>query len=337
MGEWLMYNIGLTYNLRKGVNNAVEDEEAELDDWQTVEDIKKAIESLGCNVILLEATGDIIYEIPKYKIDIVFNFAEGLKGRGREAQIPALLNLLKIPFTGSDETTLGVALDKALAKKIVSYSGIKTPKFQLFFSPNEKLKKTLKFPLIVKPNAEGSSKGISDTAIAENEKELKELIERNIKNYNQSALVEEFIKGREFTIGLIGNRDSLEILPIMEIIFKNTPTKYNFYSYKVKKESSKFIKYVCPAKLLPQEERKIKRFGQRIFNALQCQDVARIDLRLSEEDNEPYFLEINPLPGLVKGYSDLPLIAESIGISYEELIKKILNAALKRYNMKEIC
>jgi D-alanine-D-alanine ligase len=123
----------------------------------------------------------------------------------------------------------------------------------------------------------------------------------------------------------------------MEIIFKNTPTKYNFYSYKVKKESSKFIKYVCPAKLLPQEERKIKRFGQRIFNALQCQDVARIDLRLSEEDNEPYFLEINPLPGLVKGYSDLPLIAESVGISYEELIKKILNAALKRYNMKEIC
>lgn len=327
--------VGLTYNLKTGVQTLNEDDQAELDDWETVNKIKEALDSAGCEVHLLEATSNIINTIQSESIDIVFNFAEGLKGRGREAQIPALLNLLSIPFTGSDETTLAVALDKALAKKIVAHENIKTANFQVFFSKKDKLKKGLKFPLIVKPNAEGSSKGIIDTSIANNQDELYSLVIRIIDHYNQPALVEEYIDGREFTVGILGNGEDIEILPIMEINFNDDKGK-GFYSYRVKKHSIDLVSYTCPANLTAEEERSIKKFAKKVYNALQCNDVARIDLRLSKMDNKPYFIEINPLPGLVDGFSDLTLIAKAAGMKYEDLIVRILNEALKRYGMATI-
>lgn len=329
-----MYTVGLTYNLRKGAVTT-EDEEAEFDDYSTVEAIKSAIEGLGCNVVLLEATSEIISEIPKHNIDIVFNFAEGLRGRGREAQIPALLNLLRIPFTGSDETTLGVALDKALAKKVVTFSRVKTPKFQVFFSAEDKLHRNLKFPLIAKPNAEGSSKGIMDKAKVENLSELKEAVARIVDVYKQPALVEEFIEGREFTVGVLGNGESIEMLPILEAKFLDTG-KFGFYSYHVKKHCHDYAEYSCPADITGEMAKKIRRMAIKVYNALECKDVARIDIRYSTAENEPYFIEINPLPGLQPGFSDLPTIAQAAGISYPELIKKILNSALLRYGMKPI-
>lgn len=327
-------NVALTYNLKRNTKSLNIDDEAELDDMETVNDIKSALESAGCNVVLLEATGEIINTISREKIDIVFNFAEGLKGRGREAQIPALLNMLSIPFTGSDETTLAVALDKALAKKVVAFDNIRTPKFQVFFSGGEKLNKKLKYPLIVKPNAQGSSKGIIDTSIAKNDDELYELVNRIIRNYNEPALVEEYIEGREFTVGLLGNGEDLEVLPIMEIAFKDSDG-IGFYSYNVKK-NTEAISFKCPAQLTKKEEREIKNFAKKIFYALECRDVARIDLRLSEQDKKPYFIEINPLPGLVDGFSDLTLIWKSMGNEYKDLIIRILNEALKRYGMETI-
>jgi D-alanine-D-alanine ligase len=328
-------NVALTYNLKKNELSNNYDDEAEFDDIETVNGIKDSLEKYGCNVILLEATGEIIKKIQDEKIDIVFNFAEGLKGRGREAQIPALFNMLGIPFTGSDETTLGVGLDKALSKRVVSSVGVKTPKFQLFFNGKEKLKKTLDFPLIVKPNAQGSSKGIIDKSVAKSEEELFELVNRIIDNYKEPVLVEEYIEGREFTVGLIGNGDDVEVLPIMEISFdKSNDT--GFYSYNVKKDSETKTNFTCPANLTKKEEKTIKNFALKIYKVLECKDVARIDLRVSNKDNQPYFIEINPLPGLIDGFSDLTLIWKSMGNNYEDLIRRILNEALKRNNMDVI-
>ncbi|MBA1333639.1 MAG: D-alanine-D-alanine ligase and related ATP-grasp enzymes-like [Firmicutes bacterium] len=327
--------VGLTYNLKSDVLTLNEDDQAEFDDLDTVNDIKRALESAGCIVYPMEATGSIINTIQSERIDIVFNFAEGLKGRGREAQIPALLNMLSIPFTGSDETTLAVALDKALAKKVIAHENIKTANFQVFFSKNDRLKKGMKYPLIVKPNAEGSSKGIIDTSIANNNQELYSLVERIVVHYNQPALVEEYIDGREFTVGILGNGDNIEILPIMEINFNKENGK-GFYSYRVKKHSIDLLSYTCPALLTPDEERMIKKFAKKVYSALQCNDVARIDLRLSKADNKPYFIEINPLPGLADGFSDLTLIIRAAGMKYDDLIIRILNEALKRYGMDTI-
>lgn len=327
--------VGLTYNLKTDTKTPNEDDQAEYDDWETVSNIKNALEGAGCSVLLMEATGSIINTLQSEKIDIVFNFAEGLKGRGREAQIPALLNLLSIPFTGSDETTLAVALDKALAKKIVSHEHVRTAAFQVFFSSRDKIRKGLKFPLIVKPNAEGSSKGIIDTSIAHNEQELYYLVSRIIDNYDQPALVEEYIDGREFTVGILGNGDNTEILPIMEINFENSQSN-KFYSYRIKKQSLELLSYTCPARITADEERAINKMARKVYQSLQCNDVARIDLRLSKADNKPYFIEINPLPGLVDGYSDLTLISRAAGMSYQQLIVRILNEALKRYGMPTV-
>lgn len=328
------YQIALTYNLKSHASVRNEDDEAEYDTFETVNKIKEAIEKTGCRVTLIEATSAIVKEIQDQPIDLVFNFAEGLKGRGRESQVPALLSLLSIPFTGSDETTLAVGLDKALSKRVVSTENIKTPRFQVFFEAEEPLKKSLKFPLIVKPNAEGSSKGIIDSSIAYDEKSLRELVGRILVRYEEPALVEEYIEGREFTVGIIGNGKSAEVLPPMEILFKRTDSP--FYSYRVKKNSETFISYECPAKIEPALQKKIDKFALKIFSTLQCRDVARIDLRVSDRDGEPYFIEINPLPGLVDGYSDLTLIARSISMEYDELIRRILNEALKRYGMEEV-
>jgi D-alanine-D-alanine ligase len=327
--------VGLTYNLRRNVPTANEDDQAEYDDLETVLQIKTALEEAGCEVLLMEATSGIVSILQSQDVDIVFNFAEGLKGRGREAHIPALLNLLSIPFTGSDETTLAVALDKALTKIIVSHANVRTPNFQLFFGKNDKLKKSLKFPLIVKPNAEGSSKGIIDNSIATNHEELASLVERVTSLYKQPALVEEYIEGREFTVGILGNGDSLEVLPILEAHFDKSGSR-GFYSYRVKKHSSNFVAYTCPASLTPGEEKSIKKLAVNVFKALQCNDVARIDLRVSAADNKPYFIEINPLPGLADGFSDLPLIAKTAGMEYNQLIIRILNEALVRYGMDTV-
>jgi len=328
------YVIALTYNLKDESNLVNEDDEAEFDSIETVTAIKQAIEKSGCKVIPMEAKRSIVNEIQNHHIDMVFNFAEGLKGRGRESQVPALLNFLSIPFTGSDETTLAIGLDKALSKRIAMTENIRTPKFQIFFDSSELLKKSLEFPLIVKPNAEGSSKGIIDASIAYDEESLRKLIDRILSYYNEPALVEEYIPGREFTIGLIGNGKSLEVLPPMEILFEKDENP--FYSYNVKKHSENFISYECPAKIEPKLERKIKKLALKIFSSLQCRDVARIDIRVSDKDGEPYFIEINPLPGLIEGFSDLTIIARSASMDYDQLIQRILNEALKRYGMDEI-
>jgi D-alanine-D-alanine ligase len=268
------------------------------------------------------------------KLDLVFNIAEGLSGRNREAQVPALCELVGVPYTGSDSATLALALDKALAKRILKQHGILTPEFQVMTTGREKLSPPLqaKFPLIVKPNAEGSSKGIASSGVVDDEPALRAAVKEVLDRYRQPALIEEYISGREFTVGLLGDKRP-RMLPPMEICFKDRTKLRPIYDYEIKQEWEKHVTYECPAKLLPAELRSVERAARETFTALDCRDVARIDLRMDDK-GAVYVLEVNPLPGLTPDYSDLVLIGKAAGIDYRTLIGEILAGALKRLREK---
>ena len=319
--------VGFTYNLKRSKS----EKEAEFDSLATIKAIKKALNDAGYNVKLLEVNKSLPKKLVNSHLDIIFNIAEGANGRSREAQVPALLDFYNLKFTGSDATTLGVCLDKALTKQVVMSGNIKTPAFQLVKGETFKLNPDMKFPLIVKPNAEGSSKGISKISVVNDAAELQMVVMNLWDMYKQPVLVEEYIKGREFTVGVLGNGDDLKALRPMEVEFLQKSDS-SIYDYSVKQDYDDKVSYVCPARLTPMEEAVMTNTAKDIFNILDCKDVARIDFRLSD-DNELYFIEINPLPGLAPGYSDLPMQAQSNGISYDELVKVILNNALKRYGM----
>jgi len=329
------YNIGLIYNLKKGIRTKVIDEEAEYDSIDTITAIKSALASKGHNVVLLEADRALPENLKKARIDIAFNIAEGIGGRCREAQVPAMLDFFGIPYTGSDSATLLIALDKAMTKKFLSPLKIRTPRFALF-APGDIIRKPrLQYPVIIKPNAEGSSKGISDSSIVMSYDELREVLDRNFRLYGCPMMAEEYIEGREFTVGVLGNKGDIRVFPPMEIIFKkNNDKNFSIYSYNVKQNYEEYIEYKCPADLTPEQEKEMVRMSETIFNALGCRDSARIDYRMSE-DGKIYFLEINPLPGLAPGYSDYPMLAEYSGICYVDLINGILGAALNRLGMKD--
>jgi len=324
--------VGLTYNLKKGIISEAEDMEAEYDSIETVMAIKNALEQAGCRVELLEADTGIFEKLSSVKVDLVFNIAEGICGRGREAQIPAILNFFKIPFVGSDETTLCIALDKALAKRLLSSYKIKTPRYQVVYDRNDKLDRRLRFPLIIKPNAEGSSKGISDMSVVDDMDQLRKMMDRNFSLYNEPLLIEEYIEGREFTVGIVGNGEDMTVFAPMEIVYKNKSSR-NIYSFNVKKNYKEYVEYVCPPQIKPEISKKIMDCSAKIYKLLGCRDFSRIDFRLSDAD-ELFFIEINPLPGLAPGYSDFPMLAEFCGVDYNAIIRRILESALKRYGMR---
>ncbi len=320
--------VGLTYNLKKR-NSEVEDWDAEFDSPQTVMSIRSAIEQAGHETVLFEAIPERIHDLVDAGCEIVFNFAEGLQGRGREAQIPAILSFLGIPFTGSDEVALGIALDKTVTKQLVAAGGIATPRFQLVNKTTRKLKRDLRFPLIIKPNAEGSSKGIRDNSVVHCEEQEISLLRDITSVYPGNFIIEEFVEGREVTVGLLGNGESLRVLPILETLF---PKEDNFYSFRVKKNSDVLLNYSCPAELDRSTHQKIERSARMIFGILGLKDVARMDFRIAN-DGTPFFLEANPIPGLAPGFSDLPRISEAASIAYEELIVTILNTAMIRHEL----
>ena len=218
---------------------------------------------------------------------------------------------------------------------------ILTPKFQVMESARERLAPDMKFPLIVKPNAEGSSKGIGSTSVCDTEDELRAAVKSVIERYRQPALVEEYIAGREFTVGLLGDKRP-RVLPPMEIKFKRD-TKRPVYDFAVKQEWEEHVYYECPAKLSEAEQKAIEKIARATFWALDCRDVARVDLRMDNEgrvdmrmdaDGRFYVLEVNPLPGLTPGYSDLVLIAQAAGMEYDQLIAEIMVGGLRRMKDK---
>lgn len=322
--------VGIIYNCKRNTGGEIPDAEAEYDSMDTVYAIREALASFGIRSVLLECDGTLSEKLAKTHIDIAFNIAEGRSGRGREAEAPAILNLLGIPFTGSDETTLCVALDKALCKRLLSSYRVRTPKSRVFLTEGSIRTGGLRFPVIVKPNAEGSSKGIPEACVASCEAELRALAARSLKLYGGPVLAEEYIAGREFTVGLLGNGEALRVFPPMEIVFrKNTDRDYRIYSFGVKQDYQNFVDYECPAHLTPAQEEEMTKTARRVYEALGCRDFARVDFRLSD-DGRLYFIEINPLPGLAPGYSDYPMLAEFSGVPYRELVFSVLNAGLSR-------
>ena len=321
--------VGFTYNVKRESEN---DEQAEWDPPETIISIANALARQGHIVVHLEATPDLPRVLAEADVDLIFNIAEGVEGRNREAQVPALCELLGIPYTGSDSATLAIALDKALCKKVLTQHDILTPKFQVMETGRERLSPDLSFPLIVKPNAEGSSKGIGSTNVVDNEEELRTAVRNVLDKYRQPAILEEYISGREFTVGLLGDKRP-RVLPPMEIRFKDSSIERPVYDFVVKQEWEQHVRYECPAKLAPAELKAIEKIARATFWALDCRDVARVDLRMAK-DGQIYVLEVNPLPGLTPNYSDLVLISKAAGMDYDQLMAEIMMGGLKRLREK---
>jgi D-alanine-D-alanine ligase len=321
--------VGLAFNMKRIESSDGDDREAEYDPPETIEAISKAIESHGHTVVPLEATPDFPRMLMSSNVDVVFNIAEGIFGRNREAQVPNLCELLGVPYTGSDSATLSICLDKALCKRMLR--DVDTPEFQVLVTGREKLR-SFRYPVIVKPNQEGTSKGITPKSVVDTEAGVRELAREIIDRYGQPALVEEYIVGREFTVGLLGERRP-RVLPPMEVIFLNQVER-TVYDYQCKQDWEKHVRYECPANLTKEELRAMEKVCRQTFMALGCRDVARVDLRMTKE-GRIYVIEVNPLPGLTPDYSDLCLIANGAKIDYRTLIGEILSCAIKRWRDKQ--
>ncbi len=335
-----MHRIAITYNLKKK-NKSSElpaDYFSEFDSPKTVNAIKEALASGGNEVVLVEANIQLVEFFMKNKIDMVFNIAEGTNGMSRESQVPAILDFIGIPYTGSNVLTLAVALDKAVTKKIFCYENIPTPDFQLFKSIDDKLSESLKFPLIVKPNCEGSAKGLSVTSVVRSPDKLYEEIKKVFTLYKQEVLVEEFIEGKELTVGILGNENPT-LLPILEVDFKNCRESGEFfYSWRMKEfqgDASLHLvpEFFCPARLDEETAKAVRDVALRAHEALGCLDLSRVDIRLSA-NNIPYVLEVNPLPGLDPDESNLTVMTKAANISYNALINGILKNAQDRHILK---
>ena len=327
--------IAITYNLKKKDESKPADYFSEYDSEETINAIVSALKQKGHSVEAIEVEyPNLISYFRKNRVDMVFNIAEGRHSKFRESEVPAILDYLNIPYTGSNTFSLALALNKALTKKILKAENIPTPNFQVFITGNEELNSDLQFPLIVKPNCEGSAKGINITNVASSKEHLYQKIRETIKTYKQEALVEEFIEGKELTVGILENGKTT-ILPILEIDFSECQKSGEyFYSWRMKEyqgntELGLVPAFHCPARLDKDTEARVKEVALKTHHAIGCFDISRTDIRLSK-NNIPYVLEINPLPGLNPIESNFPLMAYAAGIKYEDLIEAILMSASER-------
>jgi D-alanine-D-alanine ligase len=333
--------VALTFNLKPEApySPSRPDYYAEWDDQSTIDAVASALG--GSHTILKIALDrNIVEKLKSARPDIVFNVAEGINSPNRESQIPVICEMLGIPYTGSDGFTLAACLNKARAKEIMSFHKIPTPAFQVITSPDQSLN-GLRLPLIVKPLWEGSSMGVKNDSIAFNRDEVSSRLERVLDEYRQPALVESYLNGREFTAALIGNGDTLRVLPLVEIDFGTLPQGARpIYSYEAKwiwdKPENPLKIFSCPAELDEPLRRRIEQVCKRAFFALGCRDWCRVDVRL-DDTGMPNVLELNPLPGILpdpKENSCFPKAAMAAGMSYAELINKILRTAYTRYRLK---
>jgi D-alanine-D-alanine ligase len=326
--------IGLAYDLKDSVpliDSAAEDALEEYDSRETVERTASFIEAGGHEVVMLGGGREFLNNILREKVDLVFNIAEGLGNyRSREAQIPSVLEMLGIPYSGSDPQCLAICLDKPLTKKLVAAEGISTPGGQVISSREEVLRMSraaFSFPIIIKPVHEGSSKGIHETSLAHDFGEMEQEVGRLIDGYRQPVMVEEFITGDEVTVGIVG-KDPADILGAMRILPKKKEEHF-VYSLEVKRDYKNRVEYECPARLKDEYTENLKKSSLKVFETLGCRDFARIDYRIGS-DGTPYFIDINPLPGL-GSHSDLVIMALKLGWTHEGLVNSVLNAALMRY------
>jgi len=336
--------LAFIFNIRHSYPNPNDEKsqlEADFDDPATIKAIIKHLKECGYIVFPVEANEHAYQKLYKKKaqIDLAFNFAEGIYGKDREAQIPAILEMLQIPYVGSTPLTQALVLDKAKTKEILIANNIATLPFQLFKTGKEIRNPQLTFPLIVKPDSEGSGAGITNKSVVYNDKQLKKQVRRILTTFHEPALIEPFLTGQEFSIGMLGNPP--KILPFVSPNHTMLPKGYApLDSLEVKwifEEKSLNENYlVCPAKTSKALEKKIKKMCLELWDALNIRDWCRIDLRCDEKGN-PYILEINSPAGLlppeISTSSYLPLAARVAGIHYNQLLSLIVSSALKRYKL----
>lgn len=317
--------VGITYDLRTSYLNEgySEEETAEFDKESTIDDIENALISLGYETQRIGNIKDLVKIINSLDCDIIFNICEGMYGIGREAQVPALLDAYQIPYTFSDTLILSLTLNKGMTKRIIRDAGIPTAPFSIVNNINDIESVNLNYPLFVKPNGEGSGKGIDTNSKVNNKEELIKVCENIWKELKCELIVEEYLPGREFTVGIIGTGDDSFSLGCMEINFNGNEQNY---SYNMKTNYEEYITYT-----LPEEEikNKVCDLALKSWKVLGCRDAGRIDIRL-DKNNVPNFIEVNPLAGLNKDTSDLPILAGLNGYDYKYIIENIMESTKKR-------
>lgn len=331
---------------------------AELDSESNIAAYAAALREAGHHVTGIDGNPDLFRRLKRLKVDICFNTCEGYRGDAREAQVPAILEMMGIPYTGGKVTCLANTLDKAATKRILMAYGLPTPRFQEFTHSDLPLDSNLHFPLFVKPNREGTGIGIDSKSLVRSGDQLRAKLEYILKEYCESALVEEYIPGRDITCGLVGNLSALEsgqsvpdlrglipgpgggvdwngihIFPISEVDHARIPGMDPYYSYAVKALSLEEYPYFCPAPIPDGVAADVRRLSLETFRVTQTLDFARVDFRLHSGENlKPYIIEINSLPGLTP-ISDLTICAQTEGWSYARLIQSVLEAGAKRYGL----
>lgn len=294
----------------------------------TLQAVAAALEEAGHQVTLIPAGLDLPQRLEEAPVDLVFNLATGVGGGSNQTLVPAMLEALGVPFTGSDSTAHALALDKARTKAVVAYYGVPTPPFQVMHTGEEPLDESIGYPAIVKPLREGSSIGIDAGAIVWDENALRARVRWVRETLGEPALVERYITGREFTVGVVGNGERLEVLPILERVFVGEGP-----AFEPVPEYADWIRQECPARLDEATAQRICDIARTAYRAVGCADYARIDMMLDGHSGEVYLLEVNTLPGLKPGYSDLPVMARVAGWGYDGLIRRIVEEAARRQSL----
>ncbi|MEI6971134.1 MAG: D-alanine--D-alanine ligase [bacterium] len=321
--------VGLVYDLRGEYLAAgySEEEVAEFDSDETVAELAGAMRSLGCRVDRIGNARTLCRRLAAGdRWQLVFSIAEGLYGRSREAQVPAVLELFEIPYAFSDPLACAVTLDKAAAKTIVRHAGLRTPDFRVVRRPADAVAIRMGFPLFAKPIAEGTGKGIDELSLIESHQALQKVCRRLLKRFRQPVLIETFLPGREFTVGILGTGCNARVLGTMEVEVLPASGR-SIYSLDMKERCEELVRYS------PLRDRKlaaqIERLALDCYVALECRDAGRVDVRL-DATGRAHFLEVNPIPGLHPTHSDLPMIATQQGMSYPDLIGAIIESSLLR-------
>jgi D-alanine-D-alanine ligase len=321
-------NIGLTYDLRSDYRKEgySEEETAEFDRESTVDAIELALQHLGYQTDRIGHVRRLIQRlVAGDRWDMVFNICEGMHGIGREAQVPALLDVFRIPYTFSDPLVLSLTLHKGMTKRVVRDAGIATPGFVIIENMADCTGVDLPFPLFVKPNAEGTGKGINAMSKVNTREELDHICKNLLLRYPSGLLVEEFLPGREFTVGILGSGNDAYSVGIMEIMYKKEDTQ-NIYSYETKSDYLKAVEYTIPEQEIAGT---CADLALKTWKVLGCRDGGRVDIRV-DRHGAPNFIEVNPLAGLDKVHSDLPILAYMHGYDFERIIREIMLSARKR-------
>jgi D-alanine-D-alanine ligase len=323
--------IGLTYDLRQDylAEGYSLEETAECDKVETVEGIEAALQRLGYRTDRIGNGRKLVSRLAAGdRWDLVFNFAEGWHGVAREGQVPAVLDMYQIPYTFSDPLVLGLALHKDMTKTVVRLAGVPTPDFAIIRRIEDVETISLPYPLFVKPVAEGTSKGITGDSRIYDGDALKKACAALLEQFRQSVLVETYLSGREFTVGIIGTGDVAEVIGTLEVTV--TPeAKDDFYSYGNKQNYHSAMRYELVHREHDNEVRESEELALKAYRFLGCRDAGRVDVR-SDAAGHPNFIEVNPLPGLNEIDSDLPILCRKSGISYVQLIERIVDSAKQR-------